>query len=87
MTIIEEIEAADLSELHKRTPYAITGVQHTQLSVARHYGGISYNGESYTYVPAEDVLVRADVVKYLAKKRKAKEKAKPTTWLDLLGDA
>lgn len=76
MTIINEIEAADLvgAGLHTRTPYAITGVTYTQFSVARHYGGMKYNGDSYTYIPTEDVLVRDDVIKCLTKMRKRKAK-------------
>ncbi len=70
MTILQEIEAADLSALHARTPYVITGVQHTQFSIARHYGGMRYQGDRYTYVPDEDLLVRRDVMQHLEKTRK-----------------
>jgi hypothetical protein len=60
--------------LHKRTPYLIRGVSQTQLSIARHYGGINYNGDSFTYMPTTDELVRDDVVEFIEKgKRKAKQ--------------
>ena len=44
-------------------PERIGHVSHTQLSIARHYGGITYNGASYTYLAADDCLVRNDVLK------------------------
>lgn len=38
-------------------PIFITGVSNTQLSIARHYGGINYNGCTYKYIPSKDALV------------------------------
>ena len=59
--------------LHKRTPYVICGVSQTQFSVARSFGGCTFNGDAYTYFPATDELVRRDVLKWRGKqKRKAK---------------
>ena len=57
--------------LHTRTPYLITDVSRTQLSVARHYGGMIFNSERYTYNPITDELVRDDVLKWHAKQKKA----------------
>jgi hypothetical protein len=55
--------------LHRRTPYGITNVTMTQFSIARHYGGIKFNGESYTYLPNTDELIRDDVLRWLKKKK------------------
>ena len=57
--------------LHRRTPYGMTNVSMTQLSIARHYGGIKYNGESYTYLPKTDELIRDDVLKWQRKQKRA----------------
>jgi len=42
--------------------------------IARHYGGITYNGDSYTYLPKTDELIRDDVLKW-----KRKQGRKPKT--------
>lgn len=42
-------------------PEEIFHVSHTQLSVARHYGGCKYQGVSYHYAADRDALVRLDV--------------------------
>ena len=57
--------------LHKRTPYGMTNVSQTQLSIARQYGGIRFHGESYTYIPTTDELIRDDVLKW--RKQQAKK--------------
>lgn len=76
MSYLTESELAALQDagLSRATPFLIRGVKHTQLSVARHYGGCSFRGQGYTYLPLTDELIRNDVVKWLAKHRK---KAKP----------
>ena len=73
-----ELDALNASNLPRKTPFMISGINLTQFSVARFYGGMSYNGASYIYLPETDELIRDDVVKWLAKLRKAaktKEKA------------
>ena len=50
--------------LDRKTPLGIRHVSMTQLSIARHYGGIKYNGHEYTYLPATDELIRNDVLKW-----------------------
>lgn len=74
---LTEAELIDLqtSALHKKTPFAITGVSHGMFSTARHYGGARYNGANYIYHPATDELIRDDVLKWLEKQRKAERKA------------
>ena len=60
--------------LHRNTPFGIQDVSRTQFSVARHYGGIKYNGSDYTYLPATDELIRDDVLKWRAENAKASGK-------------
>jgi hypothetical protein len=68
MTHIPDTSACPLS---RKTPYGMTNVSMTQLSVARHYGGINFNGQTYTYFPDTDELVRDDVLAW-SKGKKAK---------------
>lgn len=51
--------------LHKRTPFGIQNVSMTQFSVARHYGGATFNGDNYIYFPEVDELIRTDVVEWM----------------------
>jgi hypothetical protein len=60
----------DQCPLHRKTPFGIRNVSMTQLSIARHYGGIKYNGEAYTYIPKTDELIRDDVLKWQRKNAK-----------------
>lgn len=69
----EEVAAAHT--LHTKTPYAICGVSQGFFSVARHYGGMTYQGEHYTYFPEHDELVRDDVLKLATKMRKEARRA------------
>lgn len=82
----DELEACQ--HLHRRTPYAIMNVLQTQFSIARHYGGITYNGDGYVYLPEHDQLIRDDVFKLVMKLRKAAKKRAtpaPTAGGDLFG--
>jgi len=49
----------------------MTNVSMTQLSIARHYGGCTYQGDSYTYLPHTDELIRDDVLKWQRKQKRA----------------
>ncbi len=42
-------------------PEKIYNVSQTQLSIARHYGGIKFNGAEYVYDATQDTLTRRDV--------------------------
>ena len=42
-------------------PERFYNVSQSQLSIARHYGGITFNGAHYHYDAASDTLTRADV--------------------------
>ena len=68
----EELAAAQ--KLHQRNPYVITGISHGMFSIARHFGGMEYQGESYLYRPESDECVRADVMKFVEKMRRAARK-------------
>ena len=70
-----EFEALQTSNLPRKTPFAIQGVMNTQLSIARFYGVIRYNGDGYTYMPDGDELIRDDVLKFVTKLRKKNLKA------------
>lgn len=59
------------------TPERIYGWLDTQLSIARHYGGLTYNGKLYVIAPDEEgePLVRIDV-KMAEKKAKRDDATK-----------
>ena len=50
--------------------HAIGFVTQTQFSIARHYGGIRFQGVEYTYLPEGDQLVREDILKWLNEQMK-----------------
>lgn len=58
-------------------PERIHGRQHSQLSIARFYGGISYQGHRYVIAMREKgaPLVCADVLAREAKERRAADRA------------
>ena len=60
-----------------KPPERIHGWQDSQLSIARFYGGITYQGHTYTIAVAEKgaPLVRDDVLVREAKARKEADKA------------
>ena len=61
------------------TPERFYNVSGTQLSIARYYGGIKFNGVYYIYDPETDTLTREDTPKReVAEKRRKKKAAKPT---------
>lgn len=64
MTFLDGLEDCPLS---RATPFGMTDVSKTQFSIARHYGGITYNGAKYTYIPTTDELIRDDVLKWKKK--------------------
>jgi hypothetical protein len=62
-------------------PERIYGWLNSQLSIARHYGGMTYQGMRYEidYLSEGQPLVRWDV---LEREKKATEKAKCKAWHD-----
>lgn len=71
---LSEIEIIAIQHLPRASPYLITGVSQSQLSVARHYGGCQYQGQEYVYVQTTDELVRADVARLVSRLRTAAAK-------------
>jgi hypothetical protein len=71
-------EVAAAQVLHKRAPYAITGISCGMFSIARHYGGMTYQGCGYTYIPEHDECIRNDVLKLVVSLRKLEAKANRT---------
>ncbi len=67
------LSGLDGCPLHRNTPIGIMNVSQGQLSIARHYGWIKYNGEDYIYLPDTDELIRNDVLKWQQEKIKAKK--------------
>jgi len=72
LSYLSETEADAIQHLDRSTPFLIGGVSNTQLSIARHYGGIKFQGQTYTYFPASDELIRDDVLQFVTKMRKKK---------------
>lgn len=50
---------------------AYNNVSMTQLSIARFYGCANVNGRMFIYNPADDSLIRDDVVEWMSKRLKA----------------
>ena len=69
----EDIAAIDRLLNPQGPPERIYGWMDSQLSIARHYGGMAYQGHDYQIAYSEEgqPLVRVDVLK-----REVKEKAK-----------
>ena len=67
-----EVRAAQV--LHQRAPYALCNVSHGFFSIARHYGGLTYQDCSYTYMPEHDECVRDDVLMRVGKLLRLKAK-------------
>lgn len=72
---LTEEEAAAIQDLDRSTPYVIEGVSQGFFSVARHHGGMTYQGRGYSYIPPTDECVRNDVVKFINKRRAQAKKS------------
>jgi len=70
----EEFNALANCGLDRLSPYLITSVRNTQMSIARHYGGIEFRGKYYIYLPDTDELIRDDVLGWLNKNRRKQRK-------------
>ena len=68
-----EVRAAQV--LHQRAPYALTNVSCSFFNVARHYGALTFQGCSYTYMPEHDECVRDDVLRLVTQMRRLAAKA------------
>ena len=73
----KEIEDLQDSKLQQDTPFAIYDVSYGMFSIARHYGGATFNDAHYTYFPEHDQLIRDDVLRWAKKYRKQSTSKKP----------
>lgn len=69
MTYLTAEEQAFALTFDAKAPAVICGVSQGMFSIARHYGGIKLNGQSYTYFAEHDELIRDDVLKAVSKMR------------------
>lgn len=83
MSFLTDDELTAVQHLHRRAPYAITGISQGFFSIARHYGGMRYQECHYTYMPGTDECVRDDVMKAVLKMRRKPRKAQEQTTLDI----
>lgn len=58
------------SEFGSGTTVAYANVSMGQLSVGWQYGGATVQGHLFVYNPVDDSLIREDVVKWVAKRKK-----------------
>lgn len=70
------LDGLDNCPLHRDTPFGIRGVSQSQFSIARHYGGIKFRGQSYTYCPDTDELIRDDVLRWKHQQERAEKVSK-----------
>ena len=78
-----------LEALGEKPPERIYGWLNTQMSIARHYGGLKYQGYDYViaYEEPDQPLVRVDVVKKEAKAAKEKKRElSKTIWEKIVDD-
>jgi hypothetical protein len=75
MTAESILQGLDDCPLHRRTPFGMMNVSMTQMSIARFFGGITYNGDRYVYNAITDELIRSDVQKWITKRERAAKKA------------
>ena len=73
----QDIAAIDRLLNPQGPPERIYGWLDSQLSIARHYGGMTYQGHDYQIAYSEEgqPLVRVDVLKREVKERKKLERA------------
>lgn len=67
-----------LDHVDGSAPISISHVSQTQLSVARHYGGCTYDGKPYIYNYNTDELIREDIMKAVEKMRKKENEQQRT---------
>lgn len=58
----DEKERLSFEFMGKGDTIGFMDVSHTQFSIARFYGGITYQGRHYVYFPEHDELWRDDVL-------------------------
>lgn len=64
---LKKYEAELKARFNADETIAIPECSHTQFSVARFYGGCTFNGKAFIHNPTDDSLIRSDVVKFVSK--------------------
>lgn len=72
----DDLAYIELLDTSRDAPYLIMGVSNSQFSVARHFGGITYQGVGYVYIPTTDELIRRDALALVERRRREAEKTK-----------
>ena len=62
------------------SPERLYGISNSHLSIARHYGGCTFNGKRYVYIAERDELVRDDIYKADKKAQNAFERSERAKW-------
>ena len=70
----EWIDMYHQSKLHKEPHPIFWRISHTQLSIARYYGGCTYNKHCYVYFQSLDALFREDFLREVKRKIKQRKK-------------
>lgn len=83
----DELAYVDLLGTSRLTPFVIMNVSNTQFSIARHYGGITYQGAGYAHLPDHDELIRRDVLEMVQRYRKEIAKTKRDAEKQIADDA
>lgn len=55
---------------------AYANISMTQLSIAKHFGGCKVQGKNFVYNLIDDSLIREDVAKWIAKRKKKAQSGK-----------
>ena len=80
----DELDAVQSSGLDPFTPYVIEDVSMKPLRtllpglnllIGQYYGGCTYGGREYYYIPTTDELIREDVVRWIMARRKEAQRA------------
>ena len=77
MSWLTDSELEAIKSLPQSTPYVIQGVSLGFFSIARRYGGMTIQGDRYSYMPTTDECVRNDVVRFVKKLRRKPKGMQP----------
>ncbi len=69
-----------------KAPEIIYHVSYTQLSIARYYGGCTFNGHYYVYNKDDDTLTRDDILRAETKHKNQQIKKKKQAALNAMSD-
>jgi hypothetical protein len=63
-----------IAKFGRDTRIAVANASSTIFSIARHYGVCKIEGKYFIHNPADDSLIREDVVKWITKRKKQEAK-------------